>query len=92
MKCLHSPVLSLTKACEQGFPIIFDENGHSHLRRDVYYTSDYALSTITYDPKRHYRSSIILAQAMGATFASDQHQRIVVLGTGYYVSRRWPGS
>ena len=26
-------------------------------------------------------------RAMGVTFASDQHQRIVVLGTGYYARR-----
>jgi hypothetical protein len=71
--------------------IIFDENGNSHIRRDVYYTPDYTLSTLTYDPKREYRSSIILAQSMGATFASDQHHRITVLGTGYYAKRAISG-
>jgi hypothetical protein len=75
----------------QGWPIIFDENGGSHLRRDVYYTPDYALSTITYDPNRNYRNSITLAQAMGATFASNQHLRITVLGTGYYANRAISG-
>jgi len=71
--------------------VIFDENGDSHIRRDVYYTPDYALSTIAYDPRLEYRNSITLAQAMGATFASDQHQRIVVLGRGYYGRRAISG-
>ncbi len=76
---------------KQGWPIIFDESGGSCLRRDVYYTPDYALSTITYDPKRTYRSSIILSQVMGATFASDPRQRIVVFGNGYYANRAISG-
>jgi len=76
---------------ETNWPMIFDENGNAHIRRDVYYTPDYALSTITYDPEREYRSSIILAQSMGATFASDQHQRITVMGTGYYAKRAISG-
>ena len=76
---------------ETDWPMIFDENGNAHIRRDVYYTPDYALSTITYDPKREYRSSIALAQSMGATFASDQHQRITVMGTGYYAKRAISG-
>lgn len=76
---------------KQDRPIIFDESGASHLRRDVYYTPDYALSSITYDPSRNYRSSIVLSQVMGATFASDPRQRIVVDGTGYYANRATSG-
>ncbi|MFK7849797.1 MAG: hypothetical protein AB8D78_02365 [Akkermansiaceae bacterium] len=76
---------------EHELPIIFDENGDSHLRRDVYYTPDYAISTISYDPKRNYRNSVTLAQAMGVTFASDAHQRITVMGTGYYANRAISG-
>ena len=68
-------------------PMIFDKDGNAHIRRDVYYTPDYALSTLTYDPDREYRNSITLAQAMGVTFASDQHQRITVMGSGYYPRR-----
>ena len=71
----------------QGYPIVFDETGGSRLRRDVYYTPDYALATITYDPARVYRNSITLAQTMGATFAADAHLRINVIGTGYYPNR-----
>ena len=78
-------------ATEPGSRVIFDKNGDSHIRRDVYYTPDYTLSTISYDPRLNYRSSIILAQAMGATFASDQHDRIVALGRGYYGSRAISG-
>lgn len=67
--------------------MIFDKDGNAHIRRDVYYTPDYALSTIANDPNRQYRSSVTLAQAMGATFASDQHYRITVMGSGYYAKR-----
>jgi hypothetical protein len=81
----------LLKDRDSNWPMIFDENGNAHIRRDVYYTPDYALSTITYNPKLDYRSSIILAQSMGATFASDQHQRITVMGTGYYPKRAISG-
>jgi hypothetical protein len=76
---------------EEDWPMIFDENGNAHIRRDVYYTPDYALSTLTYDPEREYRSSITLAQAMGVTFASDQHHRITVMGSGYYPRRAISG-
>lgn len=76
-----------TDNCSQGYPIMFDETGGSRLRRDVYYTSDYALATITYDPNRAYRSSITLAQTMGATFAANAHLRINVIGTGFYPNR-----
>jgi len=71
--------------------MIFDENGNAHIRRDVYYTPDYASSTLTYDPKLEYRNSITLAQSMGATFAADQHQRITVMGAGYYARRAISG-
>ena len=70
-----------------GWPMIFDKNGNAHIHRDVYYTPDYVLSTITYDPELEYRNSIILVQSMGATFAADQHQRITVMGAGYYARR-----
>ena len=73
------------------FPMIFDQNGDAHIRRDVYYTPDYALSTIAYDPKRTYRTSVSLAQAMGVTFASGQHHRITVMGSGYYGRRAISG-
>lgn len=71
--------------------IVFDETGGSHLRRDVWYTPDYALATITYDPTRLYRNSITLAQTMGATFAADARMRITVTGTGYYADRAVSG-
>ena len=75
----------------QGWPMIFDENGGAHLRRDVYYTPDYALGTLAYDPRRNYQGAVRFSQVMGATFASDQRQRIVVLGTGHYADRATSG-
>jgi len=79
--------LLTAKTYAQGYPIVFDETGGSRLRRDVYYTPDYTLATITYDPDRVYRNSITLAQTMGATFAVDAHLRINIIGTGFYPNR-----
>jgi hypothetical protein len=67
--------------------IVFDENGDGHFRRDVFYTPDYTLSTMTLDPSRKYNNVGDLAQTMGATFAADVNARIVVTGTGYYAKR-----
>jgi len=64
--------------------MITDENGDSHFRRDVYYTPDYTLSTMAYDPAREYDVHLVMAQIMGATFAADADARIAVLGTGIY--------
>jgi len=64
--------------------IVFDENGDGHFRRDVYYTPDYTLSTMTLDPSRKYNNVADLAQTMGVTFAADLPSRIVVTGKGYY--------
>jgi len=70
---------------------VFDKDGNSHTRRDVYYTPDYALSTVTFDPNKYYEQILHLAQTMGVTFASDLHQRITVMGTGYYARRAISG-
>lgn len=59
----------------------------SYLRRDVYYTPDFALSTISFDPSRVYDPHITLAQTMGATVSSDQRERITILGCGHYAER-----
>jgi hypothetical protein len=77
----------LIRGEEEKGEIIFDHNGDSHFRRDVYYTPEYTLSTMTLDPSRHYDQVITLAQTMGVTFASDVHARITVMGTGYYPRR-----
>ena len=71
--------------------IVVDANGDSHYRRDVYYTPDYALGTLTTDPKRTYISDVILTPMMGATFPTSRTDRIVVMGTGYYCSRPTSG-
>lgn len=71
--------------------IIMDKNGDSHLRRDVYYTPDYALGTLATDPQRGYISDVILTPMMGATFATGLRDRVVVMGTGYYPLRATSG-
>ncbi len=71
--------------------IIVDEHGNSHFRRDVYYTPDYALGTLTTDPKRSYISDVVLTPNMGATFATRMLDRIVVVGTGFYPNRMTSG-
>ncbi len=70
--------------------IVFDENGDGHFRRDVFYTPDYNLSTMTMDPTREYNSAD-LAQTMGVNFSSDARDRIVVHGTGFYSRRATNG-
>jgi len=75
----------------KGNRIIMDRNGNSHFRRDVYYTPDYALGTLTSDPKRQYISDVILTPMMGATFATGYLNRIVVMGTGSYPVRPTSG-
>lgn len=67
--------------------ILFDKHGDSHFRRDVYYTPDYALGTMSTDPERNYISELILTPMMGATFASAAQDRVTVTGTGYYSVR-----
>lgn len=67
--------------------ILFGKHGDSHFRRDVYYTPDYALGTMTTDPERTYISELILTPVMGATFASGERDRVTVTGTGYYPVR-----
>lgn len=71
--------------------IIVDRNGNSHFRRDVYITPDYALGTLTTDPKRSYISDVVLTPNMGATFATGLLDRIVVMGTGFYPFRPTSG-
>lgn len=65
--------------------LVFDQNGDGHFRRDVFYTPDYTLSTMTVDPSRKY--GCLLAQTMGATFAAGLRDRITVMGTGFYGER-----
>src|SRR5208283_3214688 len=80
------------RADDGGEPrIIVDKNGDSHFRRDVYYTPDYALGTLTTDPKRSYINDVILTPMMGATFATGIRDRIVAMGTGYYSVRATSG-
>ena len=76
---------------EKAGVIVFDKNGDGHFRRDVFYTPDYTLSTMTLDPARKYNNVGDLAQAMGVTFAADLPARIVVTGTGYYTGRALNG-
>lgn len=71
--------------------IVVDGNGDSHFRRDVYYTPDYALGTLTTDPQRHYISDVVLTPMMGATFASSPKDRVTVTGAGYYPMRATSG-
>ena len=80
------------RADDRGEPrIIVDKNGDSYFRRDVYYTPDYALGTLTTDPKRSYVNDVILTPMMGATFATGIRDRIVAMGTGYYPVRATSG-
>ncbi len=72
---------------EKSGVIVFDKNGNGHFRRDVFYTPDYTLSTMTLDSSRKYSNVGDLAQTMGVTFAADLPSRIVVTGTGYYTKR-----
>jgi len=65
--------------------IIFDPHGDSHFRRDVFYTPDYAISTMTVDPSRAYGG--LLEQTMGVTFAAGQKDRISAMGAGEYGDR-----
>jgi len=76
---------------EKSGVIVFDDHGDGHFRRDVYYTPDYTLSTMTLDPSRQYCGVGDLAQAMGVTCAADLPSRIVVTGTGYYAKRALSG-
>ena len=76
---------------EKSGVIVFDKNGDGHFRRDVFYTPDYTLSTMTLDPSRKYNNTGDLAQVMGATFATDVNARIVVTSTGYYAKRAISG-
>jgi hypothetical protein len=71
--------------------IVFDENGDSFFRRDVWFTPDYTLSTMTLDPGHEYDVHIAIAQTTGVTFASDERSRISVLGRGFYASRATMG-
>ncbi len=80
------------RADDGGQPrIMVDKNGDSHFRRDIYYTPDYALGTLTTDPKRSYTTDVTLTPMMGATFPSSRLDRIVVMGTGFYCSRPTSG-
>jgi hypothetical protein len=76
---------------EKSGVIVFDKNGDGHFRRDVFYTPDYTLSTMTLDPSRKYNNVGDLAQTMGVTFTADLPSRIVVTGTGYYTKRAISG-
>jgi hypothetical protein len=76
---------------EKSGVIVFDKNGDGHFRRDVFYTPDYTLSTMTLDPSRKYNNTGDLAQTMGVTFAADVNARIVVTSTGYYAKRAISG-
>jgi hypothetical protein len=67
--------------------IIFDRNGHSHFRRDVYYTPDYALGTFTTDPACDYINELVLTPNVGASFPTPGKDRIQVSGKGYYPVR-----
>ena len=56
---------------------VFGERNNSHLRRDNYYTPDYALSTMAYAPHKYHDTHISLTQSMGVMFASNRLHRIV---------------
>ncbi|MEO6755635.1 MAG: hypothetical protein ABIP85_28020 [Chthoniobacteraceae bacterium] len=74
---------------EKGDPgvIVLDQNGDGHFRRDVFYTPDYTLATMTLDPARLYEGVGDLAQTMGVNFSSGIADRIIAMGTGYYAKR-----
>ena len=66
------------------YEVVFDDGPehNSHLRRDTWYTPQYALSAITFDPARSYIELTRQSRLMGVTFSSDIEDRIIVLGRG----------
>lgn len=62
--------------------IVFDDGkeNNSYIRRDVYYTPDYTISAITFDPARSYIESTRQARVMGVTFSKEVNARILIYG------------
>ncbi len=62
------------------YQVLFDdgEAQNSYLLRDIYYTNDYTLSTLSFDPAREYIGLVSQSRMMGVTFSHDIDDRIVV--------------
>jgi len=63
----------------------------SWVRRDVYYTPDYTLGTLTYDPTKPYVNVIRIAQLMGADFPTANDYIVAGPHGGHYGSMALSG-
>lgn len=66
------------------YEVLFDdgEARNSYIRRDAYYTPDYCISAITFDPARDYIELVRQSRVMGLTFSNHVDDRIMLLGKG----------
>jgi len=66
------------------YQILFDDGDemNSSIRRDTWYTPDYALSTLSFDPNLKYTALVNDSRRMGVTFSNDIDDRIL-LQAGY---------
>jgi hypothetical protein len=87
----HEPGKKPRKGLQIHRTIVFDKDGNSHIRRNVYYARDYALGTVIFSPEYDFYNPIVLAQSMGATFASDRSNIINIIGRGHYARRATVG-
>jgi hypothetical protein len=62
------------------YRIQFDDGDamNSYMRRDTWYTPDYALSTLSFDLNREYCALVSQSRMMGVTFSHDVDDRLVI--------------
>ena len=60
---------------------IITQNGDSDILRTSYYTPEYTLSAMTFDPSLRYIELVRQSRLMGVTFSTDIDDRIIVLGS-----------
>jgi len=64
-----------------GIYSFFPEKGDSHILRASWYTPQYTLSAMSFDPGREYIELARQSRLMGVTFSSDAFDKVLVLGT-----------
>ena len=64
--------------------VLFEDGNkrNSYIRRSIWYTPDYTISTLSFDPARTYFEPVRQSRVMGVTFSSDVNDRVMVYGFG----------
>ncbi len=82
----RGPYLGSARCFGDTMAFIDSEDRNSHIRRDVWYTTDYCLAALSVDPGQD-APRVTQSIVMGVTFSNDVNDRIVIYGANSPATR-----